>query len=95
VRASATIPIVDITSPESGARVSGTVLVTVSVSDNQAVTKVELYVDNNLISSSTTAPFTNSWTVSRKVSAGAHLLQCKAYDVAGRTGTSPVIQVIK
>jgi hypothetical protein len=95
VRASATIPIVDITSPTSGAVVSGTVLVTVNISTNQEITRVELYVDNNLASSSTTAPFTNSWTVSRKLSAGAHSLQCKAYDAAGHVGTSPVVQVIK
>jgi len=95
VRASANIPIVDITSPGSGSVVAGTVLVTVSVSDNQGVARVELYVDNTLTSSSTTAPFTNSWTVGRKVGAGAHSLQCKAYDAAGHAGTSQVVQVVK
>lgn len=95
VRASANIPIVEITSPGNGAVVAGTVQVTVSVSDNQGITRVELYVDNTLTSSSTTAPFTNNWSVGRKVSAGPHSIQCKAYDGAGRTGNSPVVQVIK
>ena len=95
VRASANIPIVDITSPTNGSVVSGTVLVTVNVSANHGVARVELYVDNNLTSTSTTAPFSNSWTVSRKLSPGAHSLQCKAYDFVGHMGTSPVVQVIK
>ena len=95
VRASANIPIVDITSPGDGSVVTGTVLVTVNVSDNQGIARVELYVDNTLTSSSTTAPFTNSWAVGRKVRAGVHSLQCKAYDAAGRVGPSPVVQVVK
>jgi M6 family metalloprotease-like protein len=95
VRASATIPVVDITSPGVGSVVSGTVLVTVNVTDNQGVARVELYVDNSLVSTSTAAPFTTSWSVSRKVSNGAHSLQCKAYDATGHTGMSPAVQVVK
>jgi hypothetical protein len=85
-----TAPTVSITSPAAGATVSGTVSVTVATSSG--VVKVELYVDGKLTSTSTTAPFINKWNA-RKASAGAHSLQCKAYDAAGRVGSSAVVTV--
>src|SRR5262249_31431706 len=95
VKVSATLPIVDITAPGNGSVVSGTVSVTVDARDNNGIAKVELYVDGNLTSTSTTPPFTNSWNAGRKVAAGAHSLQCKAYDLGGKAGTSAVVQVTK
>jgi subtilisin family serine protease len=89
-----TPPTVNITSPVSGARVSGNVSVLVSSSDNVAVTKVELYVDGALLSTSTTSPFTNRWNAKRE-RAGAHTLQCKAFDTAGNVGLSSPVTVYK
>ncbi|HJQ71168.1 MAG TPA: S8 family serine peptidase [Blastocatellia bacterium] len=89
-----TPPTVNITSPVGGATVSGNVSVLVSSSDNVAVTKVELYVDGVLQSTATTSPFTNRWNA-RKERAGAHTLQCKAYDAAGNVGLSPAVTVYR
>jgi len=87
-------PVISITSPSNGAKLSGNVSVLVNAADNVAVARVELYVDGQLQSTSTAAPFTNKWNTKR-VAAGAHTLQCKAYDAAGNAGTSAAITVYK
>ena len=68
--------------------------VSVNATDNLGVTKVELYVDGNLTSASTVAPFTTSWSC-RTAARGTHTLQCKAYDASGNVGSSAVVSVIK
>jgi subtilisin family serine protease len=90
-----TAPSVNITSPQGGQQLTGqSTSVQVSASDNVRVVKNELYVDGVLAATSTTAPFTIKWTT-RKASAGAHALQCKAYDAAGNAATSSAITVFK
>ena len=87
-------PTVAITNPVGGSTVSGTVSVSANSSDNVAVVRVELYVDGVLTASATAAPFTTKWNT-RKAKAGAHALQCKAYDAAGNVGLSQVVSVNK
>jgi thermitase len=89
-----TPPAVSITSPAAGARVSTNVSVYVSATDNTGVAKVELYVDGSLTASSTSAPFTTKWNA-RKAAAGAHIIQCKAYDASGNVGVSASVTVYK
>jgi hypothetical protein len=85
-------PTVSITSPSDGAKTTlSKISVTHSTWDNQKVTKVELYVDGVLKTSSTAAPFTISWTTL----AGTHKLQSKAYDAAGNYGFSQIVNVTK
>lgn len=91
----ATPPVVSITSPSNGATVSGNKLtISVNASDSSGISRVELYVDGQLKSTITSAPYTfnqnpRNWT------AGAHTLQAKAYDGAGNVGTSTIITVYK
>jgi hypothetical protein len=87
-------PVVSITSPADGQRISRTVSVMVSASDNVGVTRVELYVDGTLRATSTTAPFTTRWNA-RRASAGAHTLRVKAYDAAGNSALSQLITVYR
>ena len=87
-------PSIAITSPGQGATVTGTINVEVSASDNVGVVKSQLFVDNILVASSSTAPFTLKWNT-RKLKAGQHVLKSKAYDAAGNTGTSESITVVK
>jgi thermitase len=87
-------PTVVITSPGDGSKVSINVSVNVKTSDNVGVKKVELYVDGALAATSTSAPFTTKWNT-KKAAAGAHSLQCKAYDGAGNAGVSPSVTVYK
>ena len=89
-----TPPLVVVTSPAAGARVSSNVSVLVAASDNVRVVKVDLYVDGVLTDTATSAPFTTKWNA-RRASAGAHTLQCKAYDAAGNVGVSSAVTVYK
>jgi thermitase len=89
-----TAPAVAVTSPGSGATVSGNVSVSASTSDNVGVVRNELFVDGVMTASSTSAPFTVKWNT-RKVKAGSHSLQCKAYDAAGNVGLSQLVTVYK
>jgi hypothetical protein len=85
---------VTITSPATGTRVSTNTSVYVEATDNVGVTRVELYVDGALTSTSTSAPFTTKWN-SRKAAAGTHGLLCKAYDRAGNSSSSSLVTVYK
>jgi hypothetical protein len=89
-----TAPIVTITGPAAGTLVNGNVSVTVNASDNVGVTRVELYVDGKLTSTSTAAPFTTNWNA-RKAARGTHTLQCRAYDAAGNVATSATVTVTR
>jgi thermitase len=87
-------PAVSITTPSDGAKVGTNVAVTVNANDNVGVTRVELYVDGRLQSSSAAAPFTIKWNTA-KATKGAHTLQCKAYDAVGNAGLSSPVGVYK
>ena len=89
-----TPPSIVISSPTNGSKVSVNVPVYVNASDNVNVARVELYADGVLVSASSSAPFTTKWNT-KKVAAGAHNLQCRAYDAVGNPGTSQVVTVYK
>ena len=83
----ATPPAISITSPASGAIVSGTINVTVNATDNRAVTSVSLSVDGIIVGSSSTAPFTISWNSATVVN-GTHTLSVTAKDAAGNSASA-------
>jgi thermitase len=89
-----TPPSVTITSPANGGKVSVNLPVYVNASDNTNVVRVELYADGVLVSTSNSPPFTTKWTT-KKVAAGAHTLQCRAYDAVGNSGISQIVTVYK
>jgi len=80
------------TSPSSGATVSGTITPTASALDNIAVSKVEFYIDGALRSTDTTSPYGFSWDTTSNVN-GSHTIVAKAYDAAGNTATSASLSV--
>jgi subtilase family serine protease len=87
-------PSVTITTPTNGATLSVNTSVYVTTSDNIGVTRVDLYADGVLVSTSTSAPFTTKWNT-KKTARGSHILQTKAYDAAGNIGTSAPVNVSK
>ena len=89
-----TAPVITITSPGDGTKVTTNVSVKVNASDNIGLTRVELYVDGVLQAGSSAAPFTTKWNTS-KAAKGPHTLSCKAYDAAGNVGLSQSISVSK
>jgi hypothetical protein len=76
-----TAPTVSITAP-TATFIQGTVQVTATASDNQAVSRVEFYDGATLIGTDTTAPYSVSWNTTGLPS-GARTLSAKAYDAAG------------
>ena len=87
-----TPPTTSITSPGSGATVSGTVTVTANASDNVGVSRVDLYVDGSLHSSDTSSPYSFSWNTAT-VANGGHSLQTRAFDASGNSGSSATVSV--
>jgi hypothetical protein len=56
------------------------------------VSKVEFYVDSNLLGTDTSSPYSYSWATTSYTN-GAHSLQAKAYDAANNIGSSSSVSV--
>jgi hypothetical protein len=89
--ADTTAPKVSMTSPASGATVSGTVAVSANASDNVAVASVQFVLDGaNYGAALTAAPYSFSWN-SATASNGTHTWAAVAKDTAGNTTTSVAV----
>jgi hypothetical protein len=98
--ANAQPPTVAINVPADGAILPAgqTVQVNVVASDLQAVSRIELYVDNSLIESRVAPVGSKLSTMSEQFAwsasmIGAHSLQARAYNVTGQMGASRVVGV--
>lgn len=90
-------PIVTINNPADGSTVSGKVAISVSATDNIAVSKIELYIDGQFKVQTYMSELAYSWN-SRKAAAGLHTILAKAFDAEGNQTHSSVqvnIQTIK
>jgi Big-like domain-containing protein len=87
-----TPPTVRITSPASGATVSGTITVTATASDNRGVAGVQFFLDGVLGADDTTAPYSISWNTATAGN-GSHTLTAVARDAAGNRTTSDPVTV--
>ncbi len=88
-----TPPTVSITSPASGATVSGTTTVSASASDNVGVAGVQFFVDGSALGAEdTTSPYSASWNTT-SVANGSHSLTARARDAAGNSTTSGAVTV--
>jgi hypothetical protein len=88
-----TAPTVMITSPASGATVSGTTPVTASASDNVGVAGVQFFVDGIATGAEdTTSPYSAAWDTTTATT-GSHTLTAVARDAAGNTATSAPVTV--
>ena len=90
-----TPPAVAITNPGAGSKVTRTVSVRVSATDDSGSAGITqyLYIDGTLKASATGSSVTYRWNT-RKVAAGTHTIQAVAKDAAGNT-SSTSIQVTK
>lgn len=84
-------PTVTILSPLNGSTVSrhSNVTITASASDNAGVTKVTYSINGSLLCTSTTSPYSCSWSIPGKPNA-TYTITATAYDAAGYTGTNSV-----
>ncbi|MEX0617055.1 MAG: Ig-like domain-containing protein [Candidatus Woykebacteria bacterium] len=82
-------PTVLITNPINGSTVSGTINVTANASDDVGVSKVEFYVDGDLVVTDTSAPY-GFGLDTKTFSNGSHTLLAKVYDTVSKTATDSV-----
>jgi len=87
-----TSPVVSLTAPAPGARVSGTVTLSANATDNQGVTRVEFHDGTRLLGSDTTSPFSFTWNTEPEAD-GEHVLTASAYDAAGNVASSAQVAV--
>ena len=88
-----TRPTVSLTAPAASARVSGTVQMRATASDNVGVVGVQFYLDGAPLGNEDLAsPFSVSWN-SATISDGSHTLTAKARDAAGNVGTAADVTV--
>lgn len=86
-------PVVSISNPLSGSKVSGNVSVQASATDNVGVSSLSLYIDGKLVAKAQGRNLSYTWKT-QYVASGTHSLQVTATDAAGNTG-SKVISVTK
>ena len=86
-----TPPNVSITSPANNVTVkrNGRVAVRVSATDNVAVGKVDIYINNNLLCSDDTAPYSCNWRVPNARNAQYTVLT-QAFDKANNSSTASI-----
>src|SRR4029453_16729387 len=85
-----TPPTVTITSPSSGATVSGIIPVTATASDNVGVVGIRFLVDGSPIGAEiSTPPYSTSWNTSLATE-GSHVLSAVARDAGGNLTTSVI-----
>jgi subtilisin family serine protease len=89
-----TAPVVTFVSPANNSTLSGTASVSVKATDNIGVTKVELYLDSQLISTSATASAVFSLNTASYTS-GTHTLKASGYDAAGNVGSASIAVTLK
>lgn len=85
-------PVVSISSPTDTSTVNGTVNITANATDDIGVTKVEFYINGNLVDTVAAAPYSYSWNTTTGAD-GDYALVARAYDAAGNTGTSSIVSV--
>jgi GH18 family chitinase len=84
------LPVVSVTSPLAGARISGTVNVTATASDNVGVASVQFLLNGTALGAAlTAAPYSRSWNTAAG-SNGSYEITAVARDAAGNTASSKV-----
>lgn len=72
--------------------IAPTIKIQANASDNIGVTKVEFFVNNQIVCSILTAPFECNWTPSLPL-APSYSLTTKAYDQKGNVGNSSTVTI--
>jgi len=85
-------PYVSITSPLNYDNIYGTISISVEMSDNVGVVKVEIYIDGVLALTDDSPPGEYTWDTTLE-NDGDHSIYAKAYDEAGNVGVSSTITV--
>ena len=87
-----TAPVVTITSPSDGTILKGaSVTITVSATDNVAMSKVRIFIDGQLVAdlTSSTSSYSYNWNI-KKVTTGDHTITAVGYDTSGNTASDSI-----
>lgn len=84
-----TPPSIAITSPTGGSTVSGTISVQGTATDNVGVTSIQFSIDNTVVASAASSPFSFSWNTVNYTN-GTHTLLVSASDAAGNVGKASI-----
>ena len=87
-----TQPTVSITSPANNSTHSGTITVSANASDNVGVTRVEFFINGQLISTDMSSPYTASLNTNNYTN-GQYALTARAYDAANNNRTSSTVNI--
>jgi chitodextrinase len=87
-------PTVKVTSPVNSGKVSGSVSLAATATDNTSVSKVEFYVNSALVKTSTAQPHSYQWDTTAAAN-GSYLLTAKAFDTAGNTSSDSVTVTVE
>lgn len=87
------VPTTVILKPLSSETLKGTVAFSADAKDDAGVTKVEFLVNDGVIATDTTAPYSTSWNTTG-ISDGSHTLSVKAYDASGNIGQASASVVV-
>lgn len=82
-------PTLNILQPKAGSTVSKTIDIKAEATDESGISKVEFYINNKLVATATTQPYTYRWNT-RSVKDGWHTITVKAYDNAGNTAQTSI-----
>jgi subtilisin family serine protease len=82
-------PTATISNPANGAKVSGSVSVSTSASDNVGISKVTLYVDGQQVATANASSLSYNWNT-RKAASGNHVLRVEAVDTSGNLGSTSI-----
>jgi Bacterial Ig domain/Cysteine-rich secretory protein family len=84
-------PKVVIVSPSMNARVAKTVVITAHATDDGAVVKIEIYVDDKRLMTRRAPAISRGWNAGQTaVRPGTHTIMVKAYDDSGNVGTASI-----
>jgi formylglycine-generating enzyme required for sulfatase activity len=88
------VPVCEITSPANNAvfNEGDSVIINCEATDNDAIVKVDFFIDDTLRYTVNTSPYEYSWSTIGKV--GSHTIILKAYDPSNNVGTSSVLTII-
>jgi hypothetical protein len=88
-------PTLSLTSPRNNARLrSGQLVIAGKAKDNVGLRAVELYLDNQLVASSSASPF--RWTTDvATLALGRHRVRARAIDLSGNARWSPILVVTR
>lgn len=88
-------PVVSFDSPEDSILVSGSITVSGTGSDNQAITKVQLFLDDAPLGIPLeSVPFSYQWETSNLPDYTWHTLSATARDAAGNTGSTDTLNIL-